>query len=95
MYLLAREVPKEKFIATTGFLFFVGSFPLALGYYLSGILTINIILKSLIGLLVVLAGFRTGEILRKRVPQDIFKKFVLWSFLIMGLRLIATGVLTG
>ena len=93
MYLLAREVPKEKFIAATGFLFFVGSFPLALGYYLSGILTINIILKSLIGLLVVLAGFRTGEILRKRVPQDIFKKFVLWSFLIMGLRLIATGVL--
>jgi len=93
MYLLAREVPKEKFIAATGFLFLVGSFPLALGYYLSGILTINIIFKSLIGLLVVLAGFRTGEILRKRVPQDIFKKFVLWSFLIMGLRLIATGVL--
>ena len=51
--------------------------------------------RSLIGLIVVLAGFRTGEILRKRVPQDIFKKFVLWSFLIMGLRLIATGVLTG
>jgi uncharacterized membrane protein YfcA len=95
MYLLAREVPKEKFIAVTGFLFLVGSFPLALGYYLSGILTINIIFKSLIGLLVVLTGFRTGEILRERVPQDIFKKFVLWSFMIMGLRLIATGFLTG
>jgi uncharacterized membrane protein YfcA len=94
MYLLAREVSKEKFIAATGFLFLVGSFPLALGYYISGILTINIILKSLVGLIVVLTGFRTGEVLRERVPQGIFKKFVLWSFMIMGLRLIATGFLS-
>ena len=80
MYLLAREVPKEKFIAATGFLFFVGSFPLALGYYLSGILTINIILKSLIGLLVVLAGFRTGEILRKRVLKIFLKSLFYGHF---------------
>ena len=93
MYLFARNVSKEKFIAATGFLFLVGSFPLALGYFLSGVLTLGIILNSLIGLIIVLAGFKTGELLRQKVSQELFKKIVLWGFLIMGLRLIYTGAL--
>tara|TARA_B100001175_G_scaffold300526_1_gene292922 strand:- start:880 stop:1167 length:288 start_codon:yes stop_codon:yes gene_type:complete len=93
MYLFARNVSKETFIAATGFLFLVGSFPLALGYFLSGVLTLGIILNSFIGLIIVLAGFKTGELLRQKISQELFKKIVLWGFLIMGLRLIYTGTL--
>jgi len=49
--------------------------------------------KSLLGLLMTLTGFRIGEIMRERVSQDRFRQIVLIAFLIMGARLIATGLL--
>ena len=94
MYLFARGVSKEIFISTTGFLFLAGSVPLALGYFLSGVLTVSIIFNSLIGLFVVVVGFKTGEHLRQKVSQELFKKIILWSFLIMGIRLLYAGFVT-
>ena len=92
MYLMARNTPKEQFIAATGFLFLAGCFPLALGLYLSGVLTPVTAVKSLMGLVVVLLGFRIGELLRGRVSQELFRKFVLVAFLVMGVRLIIAGI---
>jgi len=92
MYLIARNLEKDDFIAATGFLFLAGCFPLALGLYLAGTLTVETMLQSLIGLVVVLTGFRIGEILRNHVPQQTFRKIVLIAFLCMGVRLIAVGL---
>ena len=63
MYLLARDVDKSEFIGATGFLFLAGSLPLAAGLALAGVLTIDTVLHSLMGLIVVLIGFRIGEML--------------------------------
>ena len=92
MYLLARNVSKAEFIGATGFLFLAGSLPLAIGLSFAGVLTIETVLHSLMGLIVVLIGFRIGEMLRNHVPQGIFRKIVLWAFLIMGARLLAIGL---
>lgn len=92
MYLVARNASKEHFIAATGFLFLAGSLPLGAGQVIAGILTIPVAVKSLFGLGVALIGFRIGELLRGRVSQEIFRRIVLVAFLIMGLRLIATGL---
>ena len=92
MYLLARDVDKSEFIGATGFLFLAGSLPLAAGLALAGVLTIGTMLHSLMGLIVVLIGFRIGEMLRNHVPQGVFRKIVLWAFLIMGARLLAIGL---
>ena len=56
-------------------------------------LTTDTILHSLMGLIVVLIGFRIGEWLRGNVNQESFRRIVLWAFLIMGGRLIAVGLL--
>ncbi|MDC1382702.1 sulfite exporter TauE/SafE family protein [Candidatus Puniceispirillum sp.] len=88
MYLLAHNVSKSEFIGATGFLFLAGSIPLAIGLTFAGVLTINTVLHSLMGLIVVLAGFRIGESLRKYAKQELFSRIFLWAFLIMGLRLI-------
>ena len=93
MYLLARNVEKSEFIGATGFLFLAGSLPLALGLALAGVLTADTVLHSLMGLVVVLAGFRIGEALRQFVPQGMFRQIVLWAFLTMGTRLIVIGLL--
>ena len=92
MYLLAHNVSKAEFIGATGFLFLAGSIPLAAGLTFAGVLNIDTVLHSLMGLIVVLAGFRVGEWLRGHVQQDSFRRIVLWAFLIMGGRLIAVGL---
>ena len=93
MYLMARNTPKDMFIGTTGFLFLAGCLPLGAGLVISGLITWPVIVKSLLGLLMTLIGFRIGEILRERISQDRFRQIVLIAFLIMGGRLIATGLL--
>ena len=92
MYLVARDVSKEKFIGTTGFLFLAGVLPLGAGQLVAGILTFPILIKSALALLVVLVGFRIGEVLRDRVSQELFRKAVLIAFLLMGCRLILNGL---
>ena len=74
------------------FMFLAGSLPPAAGLALAGVLTIGTVLHSLMGLIFVLIGFRIGEMLRNHVPQGIFRKIVLWAFLIMGARLLAIGL---
>ena len=93
MYLMARNTPKDMFIGATGFLFLAGCLPLGVGLVISGLITGPVIMKSLLGLLMTLIGFRIGEILRERISQDRFRQVVLVAFLIMGGRLIATGLL--
>ena len=92
MYLLAHNVSKSEFIGATGFLFFAGSIPLAIGLTLAGVLTIDTVLHSMMGLIIVLVGFCVGEWLRNYVKQESFRRVVLWAFLIMGARLIAVGI---
>lgn len=92
MYLVARDVSKEKFIGATGFLFLAGVLPLGAGQVVAGVLTLPVLVKSALALCVVLVGFRVGELLRSRVSQDLFRKAVLIAFLLMGLRLIANGL---
>ena len=91
MYLVARDVSKERFIGATGFLFLAGTIPLGAGQVVAGILTGPALIKSAMALMVVLIGFRMGELLRKRVSQDLFRKAVLVAFFFMGLRLIIIG----
>lgn len=92
MYLVARDVSKERFIGATGFLFLAGSFPLGAGQVVAGVLDGDALLKSTFALAVALVGFRIGEVLRAYVSQAFFRKAVLIAFLLMGLRLIYIGL---
>ena len=93
MYLIARDTPKERFIGAAGFLFLAGCVPLGIGLVMSGLITWVVIIKSSLGLATTLIGFRVGEILRERVSQNRFRQIVLVAFLLMGIRLIAVGLL--
>ena len=93
MYLMAREYEKEELIGILGFLFLSACFPLGLGLYLSGLLNSTSTLASLCGLIFVLLGFRIGELLRKRVPNEKFKRILLVAFFIMGSRLVLISTL--
>ena len=92
MYLISRGINKDQFISATGFLFLVGSFPLAIGLFLGGILNQKIIFQSIFGLVIVLFGFYVGEGLGRSISQKRFEMAVYFAFFCMGLRLIAVGL---
>jgi len=92
MYMVATDVSKEKFIGAIGFTFLVGAIALGAGQIVAGVITLPVLIKSAIALVVVVIGFRIGEILRGRVSQTQFRTVILVAFLIMGIRLIAVGV---
>ena len=92
MYLMARNVDKDEFIRAVGFLFMVGAIALLLTFGSTGLITIQILAQSVIGLLMVLAGFRLGEYFRTKINTTLFRKLILWAFLVFGLRLIAISV---
>jgi len=88
MYLLARRPTNEEFVRFTGFLFLLGSVPLFLGYWESGLLTTQLTLISLLMVIPTILGFSLGEQLRPRLNQDQFRILVLALFVIMGSNLI-------
>jgi len=90
-YLSARRVDKESFVRIVGVLLFVGSTVLALGYWRAGILTAPIATYGLLLVVPAMLGFTLGERLREKLSNAIFRKAVLWLFLLMGLNLIRKG----
>jgi len=92
MYMVATNVAKEKFIGAIGFIFLAGAVALGAGQIVAGLITLSVLIQSSIALVIVLIGFRIGEVLRGRVSQSHFRTIVLVAFLIMGIRLIVVGL---
>lgn len=93
MYLIARDTPKQEFIAATGFLFLSGCAPLVVALAVNSVLVPATIVLGLFGLLAALAGFLLGEWVRGYIAQDLFRRLIMLFFLIMGGRLILVSLL--
>ena len=92
MYLIARDTPKQEFIAATGFLFLCGCAPLVLALVLNTVLVPAMVALALFGLLAALAGFLLGEWVRGYIAQELFRRLIMVFFLVMGGRLILVSV---
>lgn len=92
-YLMARRVEKEDFVAATGVMIFAGTVPLIGGFWSSGMLTGASAATSAAMFVPALAGFTLGELLRRRLDAERFRKVVLIVFLIMGANLIRKAVM--
>lgn len=92
MYLMARRVDKEEFVRASGLLLFAGGIPLAAGYVHAGQLDGERALLSLGLVIPTLLGFAVGEVLRKRLDSEQFRKLILLFFLIVGLNLVRRAI---
>lgn len=88
MYLYARRLDKNQFVAYTGFLILCGTVPLLLGYLTNGLLTRELAISSVLMIVPTLVGFSIGERLRRHLEGGQFQKMVLVIFCLMGLNLI-------
>lgn len=88
IYLTARRLPKEQFVATAGVILLLGSSVLLLSYVETGVLGYGLFLCSVLLVVPSLLGFSVGEIIRHRLSPHRFQRWLLWFFFIMGMNLI-------
>lgn len=88
IYLTARRTTKDEFIRVSGLIFFIGSIPLLIAYLNQGHMSKELSLLSAFLLIPTFVGFWIGEKIREKMSEIIFKKFILFIFLVMGLDLI-------
>lgn len=88
VYMLARRVDKDEFVAASGFLIFFSSLPLAFGYWQAGLMTGPLALVSLGMCIPAIAGFSIGEKIRATMSGERFRTAVLVLFLVLGVNLI-------
>ena len=93
IYLSARGISKEQFVATTGVLLFAGTTVLITGYWHADLIGPSAIAISCFLLIPSMSGMILGEHLRKGLSARRFERLLLWFFLIMGLNLIRRAVL--
>ncbi len=91
-YLAARNTTKDEFVRATGFLLFLGSIPLTIGYVRQGFLTSDVAWMGIALLVPTFAGFALGEKLRTHVSEAGFRRVILVFFALMGLNLLRRAI---
>jgi uncharacterized membrane protein YfcA len=88
MFLQAIGLPRDQLVQAMGMLFLVST--LALGIALGGndFLTVELGGLSAIALLPALAGMALGQRIRRRMPEDLFRRVFLAALLLLGLYII-------
>jgi len=87
IYLVMKQLSPKQFVDATGFLILIGCLPLSVGYFATGILTLQAVLPASAGVAAAFAGFYFGARVRRFVRPERFHKFVLLMFLFMGLKM--------
>ena len=87
-YLIARGTGKDEFVRATGLMFALGGVPLVLGFWQQGLLDGGVWKLGALLTLPSIAGFALGEVLRRRLDAERFRRLLLWTFLLLGLNLL-------
>ena len=86
-YLVASDLPKEKFVRTVSTMYFIGSFPLygSLIYY--GFATKQDLIFSLLLIIPAYIAQQIGTKIRDKINQDQFRTCILVTLIILGISL--------
>ncbi len=86
-YLVAVDLPKEKFVRTVSTMYFIGSFPLygSLIYY--GFATKQDLVMSLLLIIPALIAQQIGTKIRDKINQKQFRNCILVTLVILGIML--------
>lgn len=92
MFLLMTDLKKEDYIGTTGLIWVFIAFPLVGFYYMNGIIHSGNIGYSMLACIPAMIGLWIGQRIRKKIPQEAFRKILLVTLLIIGANLIRRAV---
>lgn len=92
MYFVALHLKKEEFIGSIGLVYLTMLIPAGFSLTILGVLEARHVLPGLGSLVPVFAGLALGQWLRGKIDQDLFRKVLLSSMIIIGLNLIRRGL---
>ena len=83
-YYTALELKRDDLIQALGLSFTVASLALAIGLLITGEFEVEIATTSLLALVPALIGMFIGQSLRKKIPQEKFRRYFFFSLLFLG-----------
>jgi uncharacterized membrane protein YfcA len=83
-YFTALELKRDDLIQALGLSFTVASISLAIGLMITGEFQIEIATTSLLALLPAFIGMFLGQFLRKKIPQEKFRRYFFLSLVFLG-----------
>ena len=94
IYMMLRNIQKERFVAVSGFLLLLSGLALLLGGILNGNLQPDTFILSAMAAVPAMLGIFIGEQLRNRLSGDVFRKMILFLILAIGLKTLVMQVLS-
>lgn len=92
IYSVAMRLPRDTFVATTGFLLLCGGAGLLAGVSIGSMYDSFLLLISAAAAVISVVGFRLGEVIRNRLQPELFGKLLLWLLLILGIRIVLVNL---
>lgn len=91
-YLVALKLPKEEFISTVGLFYLIGIVPLYATLVLTGVISGDEIVASLLVCIPLYVGLSFGTWLRGRLSQTLFQRALLVALVLVSVNLIRRGI---
>ena len=92
LFLQAIGLPRDVLVQGMGVLFTVSTAALAISLQGGGLLTAELGIVSLAGVVPALIGMTLGQKVRKRLSEAAFRKVFFWALLALGLYVIASAI---
>lgn len=86
------KIPKEQFISAVSLVLVTGSTVMLIGLNRLEILTLDVAIYALIGMVPLFASMKLGMLLRHRISQEVFRLITLGLIFTMGLIMITKGL---
>ncbi len=92
LYLQALGLPRDMLVQAMGLLYLLLAAALALAMQLHGLLTLELGLYSLIGVIPAIIGMILGQRIRRRLSEALFRRVLLLALLATGIYILATSI---
>ena len=92
LYLVTIRLPKDEFVGVIGLFYFLSSIPFTIGLMIGGRFGVPEFTGSLAATILVIAGMMLGQVFRKFVPQEIFRRTILILLIVIGLNVVWKGL---
>jgi len=93
LYLVTIRLSKDEFVGVIGLFYFLSAVPFTVGLIIGGRFGMPELTGSVAATILVIAGMALGQVIRKFVPQEIFRRTILILLILIGLNVIRKGLM--
>jgi len=93
LYLVMIRLTKDEFVGVIGLFYFLSAVPFTIGLMIGGRYGMPELVGSAGATILVIIGMLLGQVVRRFVPQEAFRKTILILLILIGLNVIRKGLM--